>query len=274
MRPFADFPCRPDAAGFDRGMRFFFMAVLGCLGLARVHATWVAGERTELGTLPGGGVAWQQMVTGPEGSVRLAGVSFSSGKATFRLVDNPPEARVVFPGILSGMQAIAGINGGYFHPDYRPLGLAVSGGKEIHGFEKAKLLSGVLAVRGGRIELVRSGAFKPGKDVQEALQAGPWLLEDGKAVPGLNSARKARRSIVATDGKGHWAIMATGPLSLAEAGEVSAIAGLPGDWSIRDALNLDGGSSTALWVNTHPKPFEIFSFGTVRNYLAIVPRQK
>lgn len=250
------------------------MALLGCLGMARAETAWLAGERTELGTLPGGAFAWQQMVTGPNGPVRVAGVSFSAGKATFRVVDNPPEARVAFPGIVAGIGAIAGINGGYFHPDYRPLGLAVSGGKEIHGFEKAKLLSGVLAVRGSRIELVRSGAFKPGKDVQEALQAGPWLLEHGKAIPGLNSERKARRSVVATDGKGNWAILATGPLTLAETGEVLAITGLPGGWTARDALNLDGGSSTALWAATQPKALEIFSFGTVRNYLAIVPRQK
>jgi uncharacterized protein YigE (DUF2233 family) len=214
------------------------------------------------------------MVTGPGGAVRVAGVSFFAGKATFRVVDNPPEARVAFPGIIAAVGGIAGINGGYFHPDYRPLGLAVSGGKEIHGFEKAKLLSGVLAVRGSRIELVRSGAFKPGKDVQEALQAGPWLLEHGKAIPGLNAERKARRSVVATDGKGNWAILATGPLTLAETSEVLAMAGLPGGWTARDALNLDGGSSTALWAATQPKVFEIFSFGTVRNYLAIVPRQK
>ncbi len=250
------------------------MAVLGCLGIARTDAAWLPGERTELGALPGGAVVWQQMVTGPDGPVRVAGVSFSAGKAAFRVVDNPPEARAAFPGIVSRIGAVAGINGGYFHPDYRPLGLAVSGGKEIHGFEKAKLLSGVLVVRGGRIELVRSGAFKAGKDVQEALQAGPWLVEKGQAITGLNAERRARRSVVATDGRGNWAIIATGPLTLAETGKILALAGLPGGWTARDALNLDGGSSTALWAATQPRAFEIFSFGTVRNYLAIVPRQK
>jgi uncharacterized protein YigE (DUF2233 family) len=204
----------------------------------------------------------------------LNGVSFSAAKATFRVVDNPPEARQAFPGILGAVGAFAGMNGGYFHPDYRPLGLAVSGGKEIHGFEKAKLLSGVLAVRGGKIELVRSGAFKPGKDVQDALQAGPWLVEKGAAVTGLNAERRARRSVVVTDGKGNWAIIVTGSLTLAETARVLTLPGLAGNWTVRDALNLDGGSSTALWAATQPKVLEIFSFGTVRNYLAIVPRQK
>jgi hypothetical protein len=255
-------------------MRFLIMAVLGGLGLSPIRAAWTAGERTELGALPGGAVAWEQSVTGPAGPVRVTGVSFAAAKAGFRVVDNPPDAKAAFPGLVAAAGGVAGINGGYFHPDDRPLGLMVSGGREIHGFEKAKLLSGVLAVRGHRIELVRSGVFKPGKDVQEALQAGPWLVEHGRPVTGLNAERRARRSVVATDGKGHWAIVATGPLTLAEAGEVLALPGLPGGWTVRDALNLDGGSSTALWAATQPKALQISSFGTVRNYLAIVPRQK
>lgn len=255
-------------------MRFLLPAILGFIGVSHAVGSWTIQDRVELGALPGGATAWQCSVSGAAGKIRLTGVSFSASKATFRLVDNPPESRQAFPGLIAQVGAFAGMNGGYFHPDHRPLGLAISGGKEIHGFEKAKLLSGVLAVRGNRIELVRSGAFKPGKDVQEALQAGPWLVEKGAPVTGLNAERKARRSVVITDGKGNWAIMATGPLTLAETGEVLALPGLPGGWTVRDALNLDGGSSTALWAATQPKPLEVFSFGAVRNYLAIVPRQK
>lgn len=254
-------------------MRFLLPTVLGFLGISHAVAGWAIKDRVELGELPGGAKAWQCTVSGTGGNVRLTGVSFSSAKATFRLVDNSPESRRAFPGLVAEAGAFAGINGGYFHPDYRPLGLALSGGKEIHGFEKAKLLSGVLAVRGNRIELVRAGAFKPGKDVREALQAGPWLVEKGAAVTGLNAERRARRSVVATDGKGNWAIVATGSLTLAEAGAVFALPGLSG-WTVRDALNLDGGSSTALWAATQPQAVDIFSFGVVRNYLAIVPRQK
>ena len=263
-----------ERARFHRGMRNLFTAMFIGLTLVSADAAWDPGAWTELGVLPAGAVVWQRTVTGPDGAVRVAGVNFSASKATFRLVDNPPEARGNFPEILAQTGAIAGINGGYFHPDYRPLGLAVSEGREIHGFERAKLLSGVLAVRGNRIELVRSGAFVAGKGLADALQAGPWLVEHGAPIAGLNAERKARRSLVATDGKGNWAIIATGPLTLAETGAVMALKNLSGAWSVRDALNLDGGSSTALWAGLPAKAFEIFSFGTVRNYLAIVPRQK
>lgn len=254
-------------------MRRFFTVLLSLAGLCHAKAGWTPGERAELGALPGEAVAWQREVTGPGGTVRVSGVSFSSQKAVFRVIDNHPDERVLYPDILSKAGAVAGINGGYFHPDYRPLGLVVSGGEEIHGFEKAKLLSGLVVVRGGKIEMVRSGAFKPGKEVREVLQSGPWLVEHGAAVADLNSEKKARRSAVMTDGKGHWAIVATGYLTLESLAQVLALPNLAGDWTARDALNLDGGSSTALWAAT-AKPLVIYSFGTVRNYLAIVPRQK
>jgi hypothetical protein len=268
------FPCRSRAGRFDRRMRIFLTAVLALLGVSPAGADWAVQGRTELGALPAGAAAWECTVSGTVGKIRLTGVSFSAGKATFRVVDNPPQARQPFPGLLKATGAFAGINGGYFHPDFRPLGLAVSEGREIHGFERARLLSGVLAVRDGRIELVRSGAFKPGAEVREALQAGPWLVEKGLPLSGLNAEKRARRSVVATDGKGHWAIIATGPLTLSETAEVLALPEIAGPWTIREALNLDGGSSTALWAATDPRALEIFSFGAVRNYLAIVPRQK
>lgn len=255
-------------------MRFLLVMILGCLGATPLPAGWTVRDRAELGGLPAGATAWQCSVTGTIGEVRLTGVSFAASRATFRVVDNPPDARGVFPALLAEAGAFAGMNGGYFHPDFRPLGLVVAGGEQIHGFERAKLLSGVLAVRGGRVELVRSGVFKPGADVQEALQSGPWLVEKGTPVPGLDTNRRARRSVVATDGRGNWAVMATGPLTLAETAEVLSLPDLPGRWAVRDALNLDGGSSTAFWAATRPRPLEIFSFGAVRNYLAIVPRQK
>ena len=165
----------------------------------------------------------------------------------------------------------AGSNGGYFHKDFTPLGLAVSAGETLHPFERAKLLSGVLAVRKGRIELVRSGKFKAGPDVQDALQAGPWLVEKGTPVSGLNDARLARRTIVANDGKGHWALVAVSPVTLADAARVLCLKGILGPLTIANALNFDGGSSTALRASSEGGILiDITSFGPVRNYLAIV----
>ena len=254
----------------------YFLTILLVLGLlGRADADWVPGKFTERGTLPGNAVAWEREVISGDRTVRLSGVSFSEKDDVFRVIENDPAARKPLFTALRENGAFAGVNGGYFHPDFTPLGLVISGGETLHGFERAKLLSGILAVRGNRIELVRAGSFKAGADVREALQSGPWLVENGAVVPGLNAVRLARRTLVAGDGKGNWAILTTSPATLAETAELLAAPGLIGGWTVRNALNLDGGSSTMLLALAGENPvIDIPSYGPVRNYLAIIPRRR
>jgi uncharacterized protein YigE (DUF2233 family) len=239
------------------------------------RADWTLERWNELGALEGGAIAWEAEASSDGRTIRLSGVSFESGDCVFRVIDNPPEERQPLQSALASVGAFAGSNGGYFHKDFTPLGLVVSGGKTVHAFERAKLLSGVLVVRKRRIELARSGNFKAGADVQEALQAGPWLIEKGVPVTGLNDERLARRTIVATDGKGRWALIAISPVTLADAARTLRLKGITGSWMIANALNLDGGSSTALRAILEERALiDVTSFGPVRNYLAIVRRQR
>ena len=119
------------------------------------------------------------------------------------------------------------------------------------------------------MELVRSGKFKVGSDAQEAMQAGPWMVEKGVPVAGL-----ARRTIVANDGKGQWALIASSSITLADASRLLCEKGITGPLKIANALNLDGGSSTALQAGLPPEILiDIAAFGSVRNYLTIAPRR-
>jgi exopolysaccharide biosynthesis protein len=60
-------------------------------------------------------------------------------------------------------------------------------------------------------------------------------------------------------------------VSLAEMAAILATPEIFSDAKIVRALNLDGGSSTALWVRGTP-PFYQREWKGVRNYLGIVPR--
>jgi hypothetical protein len=94
-------------------------------------------------------------------------------------------------------------------------------------------------------------------------------------VTGLNDERLARRTIVATDGRGRWALVAISPVTLADAARALCLKGVTGSWMIANALNFDGGSSTALRAVFEERALiDITSFGPVRNYLAIVRRQQ
>jgi len=224
-----------------------------------------------LGTLAGGAKVWECVVERPDSTVRITGITFSSKRCRLLVIDNPPQARQSLQAALGAHGAVAGTNGGYFHKDDTAVGLVVSGGKTLHPFERAALLSGVLIIRkGGSIDILRSKNFFLGEDVTCALQAGPWLVEKGNYVAGLNETKLARRTVIATDGVGTWILMVFSPTSLANTARVlshpNQLLGFP----IFNALNLDGGSSSAFWAAGTTA--DIPSFSTVRNYLGVVPR--
>jgi len=231
------------------------------------------GKVVGLGLLAGGAQAWERDVVIDGRTVPVKGVSFSEKEYVFRVIDNPPEARQSLAAALLAHRAVAGSNGGYFHPDFTPLGLEIAGGVQVHAFQKARLLSGLLVERKGGPAFLSSESFKGVEGFREALQTGPWLVHEGLPVKGLNAVRSARRTLVATDGHGHWALVVTGLLTLQDtASFLTQKNALPG-WPVSRALNLDGGSSTALAALSGARPLiDVSSFGPVRNYLAIVPR--
>ena len=145
----------------------------------------------------------------------------------------------------------------------------------MRGPSHARLLSGALIVTDHHITLRRSTEPLPGTHARHAVQSGPFLVENGRPVPGLNNVRSARRTAVFTDGSRRWGLVSTTALTLEELGTVLADpALLPGGLKIAHALNLDGGSSTSLWVQQPGQPpVSLREFGIVRDFVGIVPRE-
>lgn len=189
----------------------------------------------------------------------------------FAMVDNPTKDLSLDAAMLAS-GAIAGVNGGYFQTDFSPMGLRISEGKMLNSILRAKLLSGILvASTSGKPEIIPSTAFSSESNLKTAIQCGPNIMRTGKPVAGLNAVRPARRTIVATDGKGLWALIILSPVTLADSAEMLALPNVLGNTSIMTALNLDGGSSTSMWVKTSPTPFYLPSYATVRDYLTVLP---
>jgi hypothetical protein len=206
--------------------------------------------------------------------VRLEGVYFSSQKATLRVITSQEPDTADFPRLLQDAGCFAGTNGGYFHPDFRPLGLVLAAGVERHPRERSRLLSGFLGAGDNGVDLWRWAEPTP-PGVRDALQAGPFLVDGGRAVPGLEGTRSARRTILATDGRRRWFLGVLSHCTLAEAGAILTRSQLFPEPGIRRALNLDGGSSTGLWVGTteEGRPGVLQRpRSAVSNFLGIAPR--
>ncbi len=201
-------------------------------------------------------------------------VVFDPLNYTLRIFDQGIQGRQRLAEAMEQNHCLAGCNGGYFQPDFDPVGLLMADGQVIQRRERARLLSGALLVTKSRLRLVRSTDPMPGRDALQALQSGPFLVEGGKAVPGLNNIRSARRTAILTDGAGQWALVSASAVTLEELGAILADRELlPAGLHPERALNLDGGSSTGLWVDQPgAAPYSAPELGIVRDFIGIVPR--
>lgn len=197
---------------------------------------------------------------------------FQRGAATLKVIDQPASPRRDLADAMSAAHALAGVNGGYFDPKDAPVGLLISAGKQLSPKSSARLLSGVLFTRGGRVGIVRAKDFQKSARIENAVQCGPLLVEKSKPVAGLNDTRAARRTFAAVDESGGAAIGYCSSVSLAQLAEILAVPKVAGARPIGRALNLDGGSSSAFWFADQDDAFSIPELKTVRDFVAIVPR--
>jgi exopolysaccharide biosynthesis protein len=205
--------------------------------------------------------------TGEQATLECA--IFSTKTATLRVIDDP-SANSDLATIMQRENCIAGTNGGYFDPDYAPVGLLVSGGQTITPLGKAKLLSGVVSVANGRVQIQRAAEFSTKTKPTAARQCGPFLVDRGRAIVGLNNTRSARRTFVAASGErvaiGYCSALTLGQLADLLASTVIA------NFKIERAFNLDGGSSSAFWFAGEKGVFSLREQKTVRDYMAIVAK--
>ena len=144
------------------------------------------------------------------------------------------------------------MNAGFFTPEGAPLGLVAAAGKISGAWNGASSLgSGVWhQTRAGRSAIIRReahGRAKAGAS-RELIQAGPLLVENSRVVGGLDAVKASARTVILWDGGSRWWIGCTSPCTLAALAQ-ALDAGEPADWTVRQALNLDGGRSSDLWIS-------------------------
>ncbi len=173
---------------------------------------------------------------------------------------------------------LAGVNGGFFGTDDEgsPLGLVVQNGRRISPLASGSFaVAGVIYSNGDGLFLQRSSVLKRMKKpplMQEAVQGGPFLVENGTALKGLNGRKSTYRTFIATDGGKRWCIGISSALTLQELAEWLATPGTLGDFRVKTALNLDGGTSSAFWC--YESGISYPSYKQVRNYLGVVPLER
>jgi len=193
---------------------------------------------------------------------------FSAKSSKLRVIDNGDGVNLA--DAMQRASCIAGINGGYFDPNFAPLGLRIIDGKVTSRLTRGRLMSGVLA-SDNAIHIFRVGEFSLRRKPNAAIECGPFLVDFAKSVRGLEAIRAARRTFAAT-GSGDRA--ALGFCSDATLADLARILAAPlGDFKIQRALNLDGGSSSAFWFRRDDgSAFSIPEEKTVRDFVGVTAR--
>jgi uncharacterized protein YigE (DUF2233 family) len=139
----------------------------------------------------------------------------------------------------------------------------------VHPLERANLLSGIFFVRKQKPALVRAQHFSDTAGISDAIQCGPFLVENGGIVFGLNNRRSAPRTFVFHTRGGNWGFGICRSVTLAELSEILTIADLLPNGPIATALNLDGGSSTGFYLAGGDQSISSPEWTTVGNYLLL-----
>lgn len=236
---------------------------------------WQQGSPVRSSPLGAGAQLHEFTARSAEGTAEVSVIVFDSQQCGLKVLDQPDShaGGGVLTSLMRQAGAIAGVNGGFFHPDFSTLGLMITAHGQTGQFTRSSLVSGALVVIGQEPYLVWNSEFLGAQGVTQMVQAGPRLVDAGQPLPTLNRTKHATRTFIATNGQRQWAVGTVRSTTLAGLGELLASDGLLPGMQVQRALNLDGGRSTALYARqADGQEISRPGWSTVRNYVAVVPR--
>lgn len=221
-------------------MRYWFLTILLFGALA-----WGA-DRWRMGSDKG----WTRIAPGVEMRTLRAPGQTGSAPSVTALRTDASHVRVATGASLEAEGwrkrggALVAVNGGYFDAEGKSLGLRATGGRKkspLHGTRW-----GVFFTRNGKASIVPTEKFAWRTSIDEAVQCGPRLVENGTVLK--LKKQWARRSGIGVTKEGRVIIaVADSEMSLPE---WAALWAAPDGLNCEDALNLDGGPSSQLSIQT------------------------
>jgi len=229
-------------------MKLILLVVL--LNPLYAHADWKAIQREDSNAIRGKVKVSELVVSDGSHDAELSFVYFRAGDVRLESVSNLERQFRGLNNVIKSTGAIAGVNGGYFDERLSPVGLLISNGRVLHVLQKAPLLTGIFYVKGALPFLVRTQHFPGTSAVQQAIQCGPFLVDGGRTVPGLENSRTAARTFIFHSSASVWGFGICRSVTLAEMAKILIDVPIVPEHHLNRALNFDGGYSTAFYVQT------------------------
>jgi exopolysaccharide biosynthesis protein len=160
-------------------------------------------------------------------------------------------------------KATAIINGGYFLDDNEAAALVISNG-QTYG-QSYTDGGGMLSVNSqGTVALnyLLEHPYDPTQALMQATQSRPMLIIDGKRANFEENAVTSRRTVVAMDKQGRLLFIVS-PSNAFTIGEMADLLMSHSELGIENALNLDGGTSTGMYLNTSKQQIKLDSINAL-----------
>lgn len=160
------------------------------------------------------------------------------------------------------------INGGFFDKNFRPLGLLISDGITKNNLKQISWWS-VFYIHNGKPYIVSANQHIPSK-ASFAVQSGPQLLVNGR-IPSLKDGLAERSALGIIDDK-HIIILVTDNYRLSTKQLAKIMKNKP--LSCRNALNLDGGSSSQLLAKARDFNLTVHGFSNISDAILVKNKKK
>lgn len=168
-------------------------------------------------------------------------------------------------------KALVAVNGGFFSPEYDPLGLRIQNGTARVPL-KSTSWWGVFSVRQGTARIDPPRDFRATPQIQMAVQSGPRLVVGG-AIPSLKGG-VAERSALGITPQGEVVMVAThnAAMTTSAFAEILRRSLTNGGLGCRDAINLDGGRSSQLFARIGQFQVHIPNLSAITDAVIVTPR--
>lgn len=210
-------------------------------------------------------------------NVTVHGYAFRESEETFRVIDLATQPSTRMGDAFVAAAAFAGCNGGNLRPDGQPLGLMIANSVTSGSLATDEAGGeGLLLVKNSGISLLSSKAVTPGhlEDAEQALQGGPFLVDNGISAEKLDAEHFTRRTVIVTSGQGEWAILYSPSTTLNFLARMLADGKTFPKFKIAAALNLSGGTASGIWFQRSDgaPPLYLREITPGRNALAVMPK--
>lgn len=149
--------------------------------------------------------------------------------------------------LAQNQKALAMLNANFFDTNHKTLGLVVQNKKTLHAFKKISWWS-VFCIKNQTAQIIHSSDYQSGQ-CDQAIQAGPRLIVNGK-ISELKEHVSLKSAVGINNQNEVFLIATENRVPITEFAKILKKPVEKGGLALNQALNLDGGPSTQMYIKT------------------------